>query len=438
MSCEPHTLQVPPPKDWQDFERRLRDLFEAHWRSRATMHGRVGQPQHGVDIYGQPEGDNKYHGVQCKLHDSNVNAEVTEAELNAEIKKATKFKPRLARFILGTTAPRDVKIQAVVRRLNERKSKPFSVEVLFWDDILALYGQHAEVFARHYPFVSPGRHPLHQLSESRERAAREIASRFAEQLRERPNGAQVVWLDMRGAGSAGEFYVRYATNDFTEAIDVLRFDELEPENLLHLEAPGEDLGATHVRLGGRDYLFAWTRGGSGGYLTLRIYTYDGVGKLEVVHTEDELFQGDILVRDGRVFLAGNNQRFELIFDNGRFQKAAYTAHLSPKLGPGTHVLAFSADEGRLKFSLDGEALKFRRKSRDTSAAVRPIYVRSGEMVCIDEQVDSPQQVRMLTDSDKLVFEPGFFTCFRVPASGEYKLSFSHNYATWYNITLKVE
>ncbi len=39
------------------------------------------------------------------------------------------FKPKLARFILATTVPRDVKIQAVVRRLNERKRKPFSVDV---------------------------------------------------------------------------------------------------------------------------------------------------------------------------------------------------------------------------------------------------------------------------------------------------------------------
>jgi hypothetical protein len=42
MSCEPSTMQVPPPKDWQAFERRLRDLFEAHWHFRATMHGRTG------------------------------------------------------------------------------------------------------------------------------------------------------------------------------------------------------------------------------------------------------------------------------------------------------------------------------------------------------------------------------------------------------------
>ncbi|MFH0982660.1 MAG: tetratricopeptide repeat protein, partial [Planctomycetota bacterium] len=163
MSCEPPAMQVPPPKDWQDFERHLCELLEAHWHSRATMHGRTGQPQRGVDIYGQPNDGEDYHGVQCKLHDGNLNAAATEAELKAEIGKAGKFEPRIAHFILATTGPRDAKIQAVVRRLNQRKRKPFTVDVMFWDDILTLYGQHHDIFERHYPFVVPSLHPLHQL-----------------------------------------------------------------------------------------------------------------------------------------------------------------------------------------------------------------------------------------------------------------------------------
>jgi len=154
MSFRPSSMQVPPPKDWQQFERNMRDLYEAHWGVKAAMHGRTAQPQHGVDIYGQPNGAD-YHGVQCKGHDGNLGGEVTKRELTDEIEKATRFKPQLAHFILATTAPRDVKIQAVLRRLNARKRKPFTVDVVFWDDILALYDQHPDVFARHYPFDFP-------------------------------------------------------------------------------------------------------------------------------------------------------------------------------------------------------------------------------------------------------------------------------------------
>ncbi len=157
---QPPDMQVPPPADWQAFERHLYDLYQAEWGASASvqMHGRTGQPQCGVDVYGQPHG-NRYCGIQCKRHDAALNAAVTESELTGEIVKARGFKPKLARFILATTAPRDVKIQAVVRRLNERKRKPFSVEVLFWDDVLALYGKHPAVFRRHYPFTAPATAP---------------------------------------------------------------------------------------------------------------------------------------------------------------------------------------------------------------------------------------------------------------------------------------
>ncbi len=150
MNIRPSSLQVPPPKDWQQFERNMRDLFEAHWESTATMHGRNGQPQSGVDIYGQPNGGADYHGVQCKGREGNFGVAVTEKELTDEVEKATKFEPRITRFILATTTARDAKIQKVVRRLNERKRKPLTVEVAFWDDILAIYDQHPDVFGRHY------------------------------------------------------------------------------------------------------------------------------------------------------------------------------------------------------------------------------------------------------------------------------------------------
>ena len=129
---QPSDMQVPPPADWQAFERHLYDLYQAEWGASVKLHDRTGQPQCGVDVYGQPDGEG-YCGIQCKRHDAALNAAVTEVELTGEIAKARAFKPNLARFILATTAPRDVKIQAVVRRLNERKGKPFSVEVLFWD-----------------------------------------------------------------------------------------------------------------------------------------------------------------------------------------------------------------------------------------------------------------------------------------------------------------
>ena len=104
-----------------------------------------------MDIYGQPDGKCGHHGVQCKLHNRNLDKAITQEELEAEAAKAKKFRPKLAHFIIATTALRDVKVQEIVRLFNQRKRKPFTVEVKFWDDILDLYDKHREVFDQHYP-----------------------------------------------------------------------------------------------------------------------------------------------------------------------------------------------------------------------------------------------------------------------------------------------
>jgi formylglycine-generating enzyme required for sulfatase activity len=62
---------------------------------------------------------------------------VTEAELEAEVAAARRFEPKLARFILATTAPRDAALQRKANQLTEqhRREKLFSVEVWAWEDI---------------------------------------------------------------------------------------------------------------------------------------------------------------------------------------------------------------------------------------------------------------------------------------------------------------
>ena len=167
LRMETSDWQIPPPKDWEMFERHMRDLFEAHWHARTEAHGRAGQPQHGVDIYGQPNGGTDYHGVQCKCRDAQADDTLTKPQLLDEVRKARSFRPTLHCFILATTGKRDARIQRAVRDLNAGKGKarpPFSVGVMFWDDIGALYDQHPDISEQHYPGMQ--RRPfssLHQL-----------------------------------------------------------------------------------------------------------------------------------------------------------------------------------------------------------------------------------------------------------------------------------
>jgi tetratricopeptide (TPR) repeat protein len=152
--------KLPRPADWQKFERLCRDLWAKIWRDpNAHLHGRNGQPQHGVDVYGQPAGQIGVSAVQCKRReDGSLDpGQITEGDLRAEVQKARRFSPPIkGAFILATTAPRDTKLQAFARKLSEEHAALglFRVDVWAWDDIEEALGEHPDVFAHHYSDIA--------------------------------------------------------------------------------------------------------------------------------------------------------------------------------------------------------------------------------------------------------------------------------------------
>jgi tetratricopeptide (TPR) repeat protein len=147
-----------PPANWQDFEQLCYDLFRRLWRDQGTeLHGRRGQPQAGVDAYGENKDDNKLCGVRCKGKNGAYGAAVTKKELIAEIEKAKKFKPPLDRFILVTTAPNDAIIQATSREITEthRNAGLFDVEVKGWDNLKQLITDFPEIVKKYFSDLAP-------------------------------------------------------------------------------------------------------------------------------------------------------------------------------------------------------------------------------------------------------------------------------------------
>lgn len=147
--------QIPVPKTWQSFEDLCLGLFKVIWRDPyAQKNGRLGQPQHGVDVFGAPDQDcSRYHGVQCKGKDLSLGATVSRQELLDEIAKAEAFAPALQHWVLATTAPADAELQRVAREISverERQGK-FTVTVLGWSEIESLLCDHPEVLKLHYP-----------------------------------------------------------------------------------------------------------------------------------------------------------------------------------------------------------------------------------------------------------------------------------------------
>jgi hypothetical protein len=154
-------FQLPPPRQWQDFESLCRDLYALVWSDPTTKkHGRNSFPQHGVDVYGYTD-DKKLNGVQCKKKDTATGSIATASELRNEVKKALNFTPKLSSFIFVTTSPNDGNLEEVARKITAEHEKKglFSVKFCGWDDILDLIGAHPAIVKKWYSWAVPGKDP---------------------------------------------------------------------------------------------------------------------------------------------------------------------------------------------------------------------------------------------------------------------------------------
>lgn len=131
--------QIQPPSNWQDFEDLCERIFGEIWNCKHTIkkHGRSGQGQFGVDVYGFPDGGTELFGVQCKGKDNNLRKGLTVTEIDQEIEKAKEFDPTLSVFIFATTAPKDAKIEKYVikKHLESVKSGGFEILLFDWEDL---------------------------------------------------------------------------------------------------------------------------------------------------------------------------------------------------------------------------------------------------------------------------------------------------------------
>ena len=145
----PTTTDLPIPNSWDEFEDICSDLLKCCiWRDPYVVrHGRSGQRQHGVDIYGKPvhlKGlGSETAGAQCKRTEA-----LTEAEIDNELKQAIGFSPPLEEYLILTTLKRDVKLQEHIRTKDWAINR---VEILFWEDLSLQLSGSDELLKKHFP-----------------------------------------------------------------------------------------------------------------------------------------------------------------------------------------------------------------------------------------------------------------------------------------------
>lgn len=173
-------VELSPPALWQDFERLTCDYARATWKDPgARRNGRQGQEQAGVDVYGTNTFAQEYTGIQCKkkINSTAPSKRLTKNEISIEITAAKSFVPKLDRFIIATTGPRDGDLQEHVRTENTL-GHPFKVDLLFWDDYEEFLNNDVAMLDRYYREIveyregfSPESHYLLLVRQSFERAA---------------------------------------------------------------------------------------------------------------------------------------------------------------------------------------------------------------------------------------------------------------------------
>ena len=144
---------LPPPKSWDEFEDIVCSAAKIRWKNPDfTRHGRQGQKQDGVDVFGYNQ-NGELVGLQCK----NTLEGITEAIIKSEIDKASSFQPKLHSLYIVTTAATDVSLQKIVRLLSaDLKDKEFfRVNILFWNDVANDLTLDERYLYQHYPQLKP-------------------------------------------------------------------------------------------------------------------------------------------------------------------------------------------------------------------------------------------------------------------------------------------
>lgn len=146
-------LNMAPPKSWDEFEDIVCSAAKNRWRNADfTRHGRQGQRQDGVDVFGTDD-QGRLVGLQCK----NTLSGLSKEAVLDEVAKAESFRPALAHLYVVTTCSTDKVLQEFTRQLSETRehASTFKVSILFWSDVWQDLTLDEVTLFKHYPQLKP-------------------------------------------------------------------------------------------------------------------------------------------------------------------------------------------------------------------------------------------------------------------------------------------
>jgi hypothetical protein len=149
----PSTAQWPPPRSSDEWEDMVLDAMRLHWGDRdAVRVGRSGQGQRGVDVHGRDQRTREHLGAQAKNRRT-----INLRDIERELAKAERFRPKLARYYFVLSGSRDEKLQARVRAISDRREAGgrFGVHVLFVEDVRGHLAARPDLVRKYWPGWTP-------------------------------------------------------------------------------------------------------------------------------------------------------------------------------------------------------------------------------------------------------------------------------------------
>lgn len=248
------------------------------------------------------------------------------------------------------------------------------------------------------------------------------------------------WIDLLGDGQNAELCVEYilSEEDFVDVVTTRHASVARVYHSRRYTSEDGDVTLLYARYAGTPYLLRGSKLGSGGFLSLRMYRWDGIGPLrEVWSAQENLFQGWAYEMRDHIFVTGDSRIYELVSAGNSFKLVPYRRRpVFGDFGNAAHILRVDCDGNHLKAWYDSEAITF-TGSDDQFVSETVIDLYAGEEMVIDDNQPKPCGLRVLTDAgDLLAFGGGLYRMLSPTGDGECELRFSVNYTNWYGIRIR--
>ena len=234
-----------------------------------------------------------------------------------------------------------------------------------------------------------------------------MLDREAKQIVEKyyPNSSikfeKCVWFDFIGDGQKKEFYSSYFAGK-KRVVEVFSTRNGKPESIFHnVDSIGDWGNVDFLVYDKQVFLTFWSVGGSGGFLSMALYKYDGVGKADKFYSlPPGLGRGNpIIVNNKELYLKGKNLNYKLNKNNNGFQLVEYKE--KPLPNQGTHVLSISKNQNIIEAYFDGHKLNWNNKQKSFDL----IAIKENEILVIESN-NTKEDVDIMMDSSILDFKAG--------------------------------